>query len=317
VLALATLALATGMLTVSGLSSGAYAAVQFQVSYSSTVRGVGVVAGGPFWCAMDLISEALTSCVIMPDLIDLGLLEQAVDTFYSFGTVDAPSNLANTRVWLYSSPDDTVVNTGVVQKLQQFYIYYKASVVAVFNHSSEHGMPTLNYGVPCGTLESPFLLNCNYDAAGAILQYLYSDALNPATNSWSESQIYSLPQQKYLSSSWSGFSLADLSLNNLAYVFVPTNCSWPPPTGCDVHVVLHGCEQSVNDINMTYVLHAGYNGWAEANNIVVLYPQIVANELLGNPDACIDWWGYTSDSYADQDGAQNSLFWNMAQALLG
>ena len=33
--------------TVSGISSGGYMAVQFQVAYSQMVRGAGILAGGP------------------------------------------------------------------------------------------------------------------------------------------------------------------------------------------------------------------------------------------------------------------------------
>src|SRR5215470_1941628 len=36
--------------SISGISSGAYMAVQFGTAWSSLIRGVGVVAGGPFWC---------------------------------------------------------------------------------------------------------------------------------------------------------------------------------------------------------------------------------------------------------------------------
>ncbi len=36
-------------ITVSGISSGGFMAVQFHVAHSSTVGGAGVVAGGPYW----------------------------------------------------------------------------------------------------------------------------------------------------------------------------------------------------------------------------------------------------------------------------
>lgn len=84
--------------TVSGISSGAFMAVQLHVAYSKTFAGVGVLgawaacgrrggrergfphvrarrlvvtralasnraAGGPYWCAQDLIPVALTSCM--------------------------------------------------------------------------------------------------------------------------------------------------------------------------------------------------------------------------------------------------------------
>src|SRR3981189_2175199 len=37
--------------SVSGISSGAFMAVQFGTAWSSVIKGVGVVAGGPYWCA--------------------------------------------------------------------------------------------------------------------------------------------------------------------------------------------------------------------------------------------------------------------------
>ena len=37
--------------SISGISSGAFMAVQFGTAWSSVIKGVGVVAGGPFYCA--------------------------------------------------------------------------------------------------------------------------------------------------------------------------------------------------------------------------------------------------------------------------
>jgi len=37
--------------SISGISSGAFMAVQFATAWSSLIKGVGVVAGGPYWCA--------------------------------------------------------------------------------------------------------------------------------------------------------------------------------------------------------------------------------------------------------------------------
>src|SRR3954447_20003462 len=37
--------------SISGISSGAFMAVQFGTAWSSVIKGVGVIAGGPYWCA--------------------------------------------------------------------------------------------------------------------------------------------------------------------------------------------------------------------------------------------------------------------------
>src|SRR6202030_2001796 len=45
--------------SISGISSGAFMAVQFGVSWSSIVRGVGVIAGGPYYCAQGTAIDGL------------------------------------------------------------------------------------------------------------------------------------------------------------------------------------------------------------------------------------------------------------------
>ena len=37
--------------SVSGISSGAFMAVQYQIAFSALVKGAGIVAGGPYYCA--------------------------------------------------------------------------------------------------------------------------------------------------------------------------------------------------------------------------------------------------------------------------
>ena len=44
--------------SVSGLSSGAFMAVQLQVAYSRSIIGAGVVAGGPYYCAANSMTFA-------------------------------------------------------------------------------------------------------------------------------------------------------------------------------------------------------------------------------------------------------------------
>ena len=48
--------------SISGLSSGAFMAVQFGTAWSSIVIGVGAIAGGPFGCSEGSESTALSTC---------------------------------------------------------------------------------------------------------------------------------------------------------------------------------------------------------------------------------------------------------------
>ena len=81
----------------------------------------------------------------------------------------------------------------------------------------------------------------------------------------------------------------DDSMDDKGFAYVPASCAAKEP--CRLHVALHGCLQSFGNIGEDFVRHAGYNEWADANHIIVLYPQTRALGLT-NPQACWDWWGY-------------------------
>jgi hypothetical protein len=89
------------------------------------------------------------------------------------------------------------------------------------------------------------------------------------------------------------------------YVFVPRACE--QGDACRVHVALHGCHQDVGTIGRLFIEQTGYNAWADANRIIVLYPQTKASPFLpSNPNACWDWWSYIKhdDSYVTKAGLQ-------------
>jgi poly(3-hydroxybutyrate) depolymerase len=69
------------------------------------------------------------------------------------------------------------------------------------------------------------------------------------------------------------FDDAASSLRAAGYVYVPDICRTQT---CRLHVAFHGCRQGIEAIHDDFVRDAGYNGWAAAGRIVVLYPQVVA-----------------------------------------
>ena len=55
--------------------------------------------------------------------------------------------------------------------------------------------------------------------------------------------------------------------------------------------MFHGCEQYAAAVGTVFVEHNGLNNWAEANNIVVVYPQTNYSEFDPyNPKGCWDWY---------------------------
>jgi len=293
--------------TLSGISSGGAFAVQFHVAYSSIVSGVGIVAGVPYYCAQGTILGA-TTCMSTPSAIVVSLLVADTKYAYAMNSIDSPALLANSRVYLYSGTKDSVVNPGTMQKLLTYYQNFISSsnFKTVFNIPSEHAFITNNYGSACAYVGIPFINNCQYDQAGDILGFLYG-TLNPPVNP-NPANVIQLGQTQFIPG---GIGPDVAALGSSAYLYVPSRCT--KGSGCRVHVAFHGCLQTLADINTSFVINAGYNRWAEANNIVILYPQ--AKKTLVNPNGCWDWWGYTGAGYASQLGVQIATMKNMIDSV--
>jgi len=245
--------------------------------------------------------------MVAPELISVDELELATSYAFDLGVIDNPSNLQNQKVWLYSGTEDTTVYPGVVQALQQYYSAYvsTSNIETVFNISSVHTYPTVDFGNACTFLGTPFMGICNFDASGHILQHIYGE-LVAATN-YSTSDILTINQANYVPS---GYTAEAAGLANTGYYFLPSSqCK----NGCKLHIAFNGCEQTIADIGMDFVEKTGYNNWGESNDIIILYPQAITT--LVNPNGCWDWWGYTTIEYATKNGPQMGTVYNMAQYL--
>ena len=104
------------------------------------------------------------------------------------------------------------------------------------------------------------------------------------------------------------------SMAESGFVYVPRDCA--AGARCRVHVAFHGCRQGIGFIGRSFARQAGYNRWADANRIVVLYPQVKKSLVWPmNPRGCWDWWGYSGPDYAARSGAQLSAVRRMLSAL--
>jgi hypothetical protein len=81
--------------TVSGLSSGAYMAVQMHVAYSATFHtGAGIVAGGPYYCAQDSLVTATGPCMTHSSSTQVPTLVATTNSWAGAGSIDPVANLA-------------------------------------------------------------------------------------------------------------------------------------------------------------------------------------------------------------------------------
>ena len=296
------LSIDTSQTSVSGLSSGGFMAVQLHVAHSATFKkGAGIVAGGPFYCAEGSIVNATGRCMASPASIPTSSLVSTTNTWAGQGTIDPVSNLGSSKVYLFSGTLDSTVKPGVMDALNTYYQSFvpSANIVYKKNIAAEHAMITDDYGNTCSTNGTPYINNCNFDLAGAILQQIYG-TLNARNTGTLGGTFTEFDQTAFVTNH---------GMATTGWVYVPQACT--AGTQCKVHVVLHGCKQNVATVGDKYVRNTGYNRWADTNNMVVLYPQT----STAATNSCWDWWGYDSANYAKKSGPQMAAIKAMVDTL--
>ena len=297
-------------ITASGVSSGGYMAVQLHVAHSARVVGVGVIAGGPYYCAQGSLFTALYNCMQPGSGTPVtapALLKSEADALAAARAIDSTANLARSRAWLFSGSADRTVYPAVVQALRDFYAGYKAQVVLVADQPAGHGMVTVGDGNACDSTAPPFIVACHYDAAGVLLGFLHGPLQQPAANE--TGRLLTFDQTRYADGDARGIAMDDTG-----YAYVPQRCT---TERCRVHVAFHGCRQGAAEIGERFVREAGYNRWADANGLIVLYPQVVKrySPFVFNPRGCWDWWGYTGANYHTQAAPQMRAVMKMIDRL--
>lgn len=291
-------------ITVSGISSGAYMAGQLHIAHSSLISGAAMIAGGPYLCANNSIKFALENCVAEGS-VDIGELLARTRELAANGAIDELQNLADDHVWLFHGKSDQAVSAAVVNDANLFYaqLLPADNITLVEDVDVVHGMPTLSTGQPCAEFASPFINACDYDAAGVMLESLYGSLHERRQAS---GELKTLDQSGY----------ADAQLLDHGYLYVPASCA--EGETCGLHIAFHGCSQSAEFVDDAFALGAGYNEWADSNHLLVLYPQVRKSAFSPlNPLGCWDWWGYTGERYATNDGAQIKAIKNMIDNLMG
>lgn len=288
--------------TVSGLSAGAFMAVQLHVAHSDLFSGAAAVAGGPFLCAEGSLLAATTRCMRTLQAVPVARLVQHTRELARLGQVAPVAGLANARVFLFSGARDRTVAPEVVQALAAYYAEFvgPGNLVLRTHPQAGHGMVTQGQGGECGATAAPYLNDCAQDLAGELLSHLYPGLSAPRGPA---------PDENLLSFDQSAFA-GGAGLAETGWLYLPTSCRPGQGAPCRLHVALHGCRQSAGEVGQRFVRDAGYNRWAERNAIVVLYPQ--AGKV---PNACWDWWGYEGPAYATRQGKQVQAIRRMVDRL--
>ena len=281
-----------GRVTVSGVSAGGFMALQSHVAYADRIGGAGVIAAGPYHCAQGDVQVALSRCMTGEGIAVEPLVE-FVRTREGAGDIAPLAELESARVWIFHSPADTVVAPAAGAALAEFYRAFvpERQVVLVNDVEAAHGWPTLDAGAACLEAGGDYINDCDFDAAGAILGHLYGN-LDPRTDA-SPGNLVAADFSRYFGS---GSNVAASG-----YLYVPDTCR-SAARECGLHIVFHGCVQGAEFVGDRFVMQAGFNEWAESNDLVIAYPQL--EKSLFNPKGCWDWWGYTDANYDLRSGKQ-------------
>lgn len=299
--------------SVSGLSSGAFMAVQLQVAYSSSIIGAGVVAGGPYYCAANNVLFA-GICMGQVPFVPPNpfLMADAAKGFASARLIDPLGNLPKRRVYVFSGTDDSIVRQPAVDATVSFFqqVGVKAGNLEYVNKvPAGHAVITPSNGNDCAANAAPYISHCSvggvgYDQAGAVLQHIYG-ALNPRVDT-PAGQIVSFNQRAYAANA--------TGMADTGFLYVPQSCT-AAGARCKVHVAIHGCMQAAESVGEKFYTETGYNNWADSNKILVLYPQVDKSMIPFNPQGCWDWWGYTGKNYAYRSGPQMKAIKAMVNRL--
>lgn len=294
--------------TVSGFSSGGYMASQLHLAYPEKIEGAAIFSAGPWGCAIKGLSHAMMSCMAttLPMISQqerMAMMHKASRN----GTIGDPALLVDDPVYIFMSQSDDIVAPSVSESLITFY----QTLIAGYNlrittlPNAGHGFPTLQTDAECGSPSGYHLQNCHFDGAGEALSTLYG-RLKPAPE---PDQVTGAIEEFGQLEFFRGKGMLDRG-----YLFIPDTCK-AEGSECQLHIALHGCDQSAEVAGDSFIRNSGFNRWADTNNIVVLYPQ--AKKSLPNPQGCWDWWGYESEPFFSRKNQQVSAIISMMHRLTG
>lgn len=305
----------TTNITVSGLSSGAVMAVNMGWAYSATFRGVGVFAGTPYLCQYNYAYTACQNNNVISTAMQTNM-QGDIDS-WSGTAIDNKANVAGQQIYLFTGTNDMTVGPNPMLAVQTQYTNNSVPTVSLIQRANTaHVFPT-DFSGPgnnlCNLSLSPYISNCSYDGAKAVLTQFYGTLL-PRNNAPASANYLEFNQREFT---------GNLGMANTGWVYVPAICSGAS-TKCKLHVAFHGCAQSYSNIGDKFIKNTGYTRWADTNKIIVLFPQAKADNNLyptpangtaNNPNACWDTVGFYGSNYAQKAGVQLSSIKAMVDRL--
>ena len=303
------LAIDSQRVAVLGMSSGAYMAHQLHLAYSDRLVGAGLFAGGPYGCARGDLNIALGGCMNPPPAA-MPKLDELVETARQrakAGQLAPLSGLAGDRIYLWHGRDDQLVSESISGMVESLYktLAPEIQLQKQFEQPIGHVFPTEAAGLACDKVESPYIGACGFDAAGAALKAIFAVDKDIKVGGTADGELREFDARVPAD--------ADIPGDRRGLLYLPKQCQ--QGQRCGLVIVLHGCEQSIGKIDDRFAREAGFNRWADALNLVLLYPQTESSLMPLNPKACWDWWGYTGADYDTRQGKQMRWIAELSRTL--
>jgi hypothetical protein len=175
---------------------------------------------------------------------------------WSGNQIDAVSNIANRKIYMQVGSADTTVGPNVMNQLKAQLANFDnpSNFAYITTNGAAHTFPTDFNGSgdnACSMSASPYISNCAYDGAGAVLQWMYG-TLAPRNSGTLSGTVVSFDQNGTYGAS---------GMDTTGYLYVPAACQ-QPSTVCKLHVAMHGCLQSHSQIGSQFIDNTGYIMWA-------------------------------------------------------
>ncbi len=310
--------------SVSGISSGAYMAGQFQMAQAKIVTGAAIIAGGPYGCSESVFADAMpgpgtaflnlgkamNGCMLDRlgawGVADPVKLTEKAKQRADKNEIDSLADVVSDRVYLFSGTADQTVVPSIVRRAAEFYAKVglpPANIKFIDQLPAGHAFVTENAGNECAKSGAPYVVDCDYDQAGELLQHIYGK-LEPRSDT---------PQGTFADFDQRPFHSGQLpdGLADNGAIYVPETCR--READCRIHIAFHGCSQNREAVGDAFIKESGFSRWADTNKLIIVFPQV--ETTVSNPQGCWDWWGYTGNDYLTRDAPQIKAVRAMVDAL--
>ncbi len=225
-------------------------------------------------------------------------------------------------MYIFTGSKDLVVRSVSVAATRDFYVEQGvAEKNVLFDDTVPAGHSIITENItdsPLAANKPPYINRGDFVQSHDLLNHIYGNLAKPAPRA--QGRYVQFEQAPF----W-GDDGARASMAKYGYAYIPSKVDMGQAEAKGVHIVMHGCKQGyayVNYVNgradianqppygMRYITTTGYVEMAEANNIIMLFPQAIGADTNAaqNPEGCWDWWGYSdTDSDAPDYYSKNAI----------